>query len=59
MGEIEVIQTTSSEWNETPPLLFVHGANHAAWCWKEYFLPFFPSSWFPVLCHELSGTWPK
>jgi pimeloyl-ACP methyl ester carboxylesterase len=24
-----------------PPLLFVHGAWHSAWCWDEYFLPWF------------------
>jgi len=23
------------------PLLFVHGSGHAAWCWSEYFLPYF------------------
>jgi pimeloyl-ACP methyl ester carboxylesterase len=24
-----------------PPLLFIHGAWHGAWCWEEYFLPYF------------------
>ncbi|MEW5318411.1 MAG: hypothetical protein WDW38_009635 [Sanguina aurantia] len=24
-----------------PPLLFVHGSYHAAWCWAEHFMPFF------------------
>jgi pimeloyl-ACP methyl ester carboxylesterase len=24
-----------------PPLLFVHGAWHGAWCWEEHFLDFF------------------
>jgi pimeloyl-ACP methyl ester carboxylesterase len=24
-----------------PPLLFVHGAWHSAWCWDEHFLPWF------------------
>ena len=23
------------------PLLFVHGAWHGSWCWKEHFLPYF------------------
>lgn len=55
MGEIEVIQTTSSEWNETPPLLFVHGANHAAWCWKEYFLPFFQAHGFQSYAISFRG----
>lgn len=24
-----------------PPLLFIHGSAHAAWCWAEHFLPWF------------------
>ncbi|KFK33255.1 hypothetical protein AALP_AA6G350700 [Arabis alpina] len=31
---------------ETPPLVFVHGSYHAAWCWAEHWLPFFSSSGF-------------
>ncbi|GLC42348.1 hypothetical protein PLESTM_001323600 [Pleodorina starrii] len=26
-----------------PPLLFVHGSYHAAWCWQENFMPYFSS----------------
>ncbi|MFN8449918.1 MAG: hypothetical protein U0521_15360 [Anaerolineae bacterium] len=33
---------------ETParqtPILFLHGAWHAAWCWEDYFLPYFAQS---------------
>ncbi|KAG6741982.1 hypothetical protein POTOM_055264 [Populus tomentosa] len=32
----------SSEKN--PPLVFVHGSYHAAWCWDEHWLPFFSRS---------------
>lgn len=24
-----------------PPLLFVHGLSHSAWCWEEHFVPYF------------------
>jgi len=24
-----------------PPLVFVHGSFHSAWCWAEHFMPFF------------------
>ena len=24
-----------------PPLVFIHGSYHAAWCWAEHFLPYF------------------
>ncbi|KAJ0989152.1 hypothetical protein J5N97_007508 [Dioscorea zingiberensis] len=27
-----------------PPLVFVHGSFHAAWCWAEHWLPFFSGS---------------
>eukprot|EP00955_Chlamydomonas_euryale_P040753 351801-Chlamydomonas_euryale.AAC.16 len=27
--------------NGRPPLLFLHGSYHGAWCWQENFLPFF------------------
>ncbi|MBA3033910.1 MAG: alpha/beta hydrolase [Gammaproteobacteria bacterium] len=35
-----------------PPLLFLHGAYTAAWCWQEHFLPFFAAAGFE--CHALS-----
>jgi pimeloyl-ACP methyl ester carboxylesterase len=33
------------------PLLFVHGAWHAAWCWGEHFLPWFAERGWE--CHAL------
>ncbi|XP_015583718.1 uncharacterized protein LOC8263602 isoform X1 [Ricinus communis] len=41
----------SSE-SENPPLVFVHGSYHAAWCWAEHWLPFFSS--FGYDCYALS-----
>lgn len=35
-----------------PPLLFLHGAYTAAWCWQEHFLSFFAAAGFD--CHALS-----
>ena len=40
----------SSEKN--PPLVFVHGSYHAAWCWDEHWLPFF--SRFGFDCYSVS-----
>ncbi|KAL5215413.1 hypothetical protein ABZP36_006814 [Zizania latifolia] len=37
---------------ERPPLVFVHGSFHAAWCWAEHWLPFFSGAGFP--CYALS-----
>ncbi|CAN6451599.1 unnamed protein product [Victoria cruziana] len=35
-----------------PPLVFVHGSFHAAWCWSVHWLPFFSS--FGYDCYALS-----
>lgn len=37
------------------PLLFVHGAFTAAWCWNEHFLPFFAAAGYPAYALSLSG----
>lgn len=38
---LEVIDKGSAGASHPVPLLFVHGAWHAAWCWDEHFLGFF------------------
>ena len=38
-----------------PPLLFVHGACHAAWCWEEHFLDFFATKGFDAYALSLRG----
>ncbi|EMS45148.1 hypothetical protein TRIUR3_35229 [Triticum urartu] len=38
--------------SERPPLVFVHGSFHAAWCWAERWLPFFSRAGYP--CFALS-----
>jgi len=37
------------------PLLFVHGAYTAAWCWEEHFLPYFAEQGFVSYALSLSG----
>jgi pimeloyl-ACP methyl ester carboxylesterase len=37
------------------PLLFVHGAWHAAWCWDEHFLDFFADKGYRALALSLRG----
>jgi len=36
-----------------PPLLFVHGAWHGAWCWDTHFLPYFAERGFDVYAPSL------
>mgnify|MGYP006283274651 CR=1 FL=1 len=38
---LEVLRTKTSSSSSKPPLLFVHGSYHAAWCWEEKFFPYF------------------
>lgn len=38
-----------------PPLLFIHGAYTAAWCWAEHFLPYFAQAGFNCQALSLSG----
>ncbi|XP_062152803.1 uncharacterized protein LOC133861110 [Alnus glutinosa] len=38
--------------SENPPLVFVHGSYHAAWCWAEHWLPFFSGCGFD--CYAIS-----
>lgn len=50
--ELEII-TQEPKVNPRPTLiLFVHGAWHGAWCWKEYFLPYFAERGY--ISHALS-----
>ena len=39
--QLELITRQPASNPRPTPLLFVHGAWHGAWCWDEYFLPYF------------------
>jgi pimeloyl-ACP methyl ester carboxylesterase len=36
-------------------LVFVHGMSHGAWCWKEYFIPYFEKLGYECLAVNLPG----
>nr|XP_009766831.1 PREDICTED: uncharacterized protein LOC104218128 isoform X2 [Nicotiana sylvestris]XP_016447352.1 PREDICTED: uncharacterized protein LOC107772369 isoform X2 [Nicotiana tabacum] len=38
--------------SHNPPLVFIHGSFHAAWCWAEHWLPFFSQNGYD--CYALS-----
>jgi pimeloyl-ACP methyl ester carboxylesterase len=40
---------------EKPPLLFVHGAWHASWCWEAHFTEYFADLGYEVHTVELRG----
>jgi pimeloyl-ACP methyl ester carboxylesterase len=52
---LELIDKGSCSDAHPPPLLFVHGAWHAAWCWDENFLGFFADMGFRA-CGKPSWT---
>jgi non-heme chloroperoxidase len=52
---LEVLNYEPREKNTSPPLLFVHGAFTAAWCWAEHFLPFFAGRGYRAHALSLRG----
>lgn len=37
------------------PILFVHGKWHGAWCWQEYFMPYFAQKGYDVYAVSMRG----
>ena len=56
--QLEIIEARppkAAKRGGTRPLLFVHGAFTGAWCWAEYFLPYFAKKGFRACALSLSG----
>ena len=52
---LELIDKGSCSHTHPTPLLFVHGASLAAWCWDEHFLDFFADQGFRAVAVSLRG----
>lgn len=39
-----------------PPILFIHGSFHAAWCWSEHFFEYFNQRGYDCYALSLRGT---
>lgn len=52
---LEVITHQPETNARSTPLLFVHGAWHGAWCWTEYFLPYFAEHGYRSHAVDLRG----
>lgn len=52
---LEVIDKGCTSETHPVPLLFIHGARHAAWCWDEHFLDFFADKRYRALAVSLRG----
>ena len=52
---LEVLSKEPSIPRRAPPILFVHGAWHAAWCWDEHFLGYFAANGYAGHAVSLRG----
>ncbi|MEW5809843.1 MAG: alpha/beta fold hydrolase [Actinomycetota bacterium] len=52
---LEVVDRGQASTAHPAPLLFVHGAWHAAWCWDEHFLGWFAEHGYRALALSLRG----
>ena len=52
---LEVIDKGRFRDNRCAPVIFVHGGEHAAWCWDEHFLDFFAEHGYRALALSLRG----
>ena len=53
--KLETITRTPKTKIHKTPLLFVHGMWHGAWCWDEFFLPYFAEHGYQVAALSLRG----
>ena len=40
---------------DVPPVLFLHGAWHGAWCWQAHFMPYFAQQGYETYAMSLRG----
>jgi pimeloyl-ACP methyl ester carboxylesterase len=52
---LKTISRTPNPQTHPTPLLFIHGMWHGAWCWDEFFLPFFADAGYRVTALSLRG----
>lgn len=52
---LEVIDKGTCSAEHPAPLLFVHGATHAAWCWDDHFLGYFADLGYRAVALSLRG----
>jgi pimeloyl-ACP methyl ester carboxylesterase len=53
--KLEVISVEAKGDARPTPVLFVHGAWHGAWCWRENFMPYFADRGYNTYALSLRG----
>jgi pimeloyl-ACP methyl ester carboxylesterase len=54
--QAQIISCAPSKKTNKPPLLWLHGSFHGAWCWQEKFIPYFVERGFPCIAMSWRGT---
>jgi pimeloyl-ACP methyl ester carboxylesterase len=52
---LECISLGPDGGTEAVPILFIHGSYHAAWCWREHWMPYFAERGFVTHALSLRG----
>lgn len=55
MSDLEIINREPEAEARPNPIVFVHGAWHGAWCWQEFFVPFFLDQGYRCVAFSLRG----
>lgn len=55
MTDLEILRAAPGWTDGRPPLLFVHGAWHGAWCWADHWLPWFAARGWTCAAVSLRG----
>lgn len=53
--KLEILSKMPEESSSKTPIMFIHGAWHGAWCWNEFFLPYFAQNGYPAYAISLRG----
>ena len=52
---LELLEARPASASAAPPVVFAHGARHAAWCWMRHFLPYFAAHGFHAIAPSFRG----
>lgn len=53
---ISCVPTSKMKKTDKPPIVFLHGSFHGAWCWAENYIPYFVEKGFPCIALSWRGT---
>jgi pimeloyl-ACP methyl ester carboxylesterase len=54
--QAQVLSCIPKQKTDKPPIIFLHGSFHGAWCWQENYMPYFAKNGFPCAAFSWRGT---